>query len=66
VAFANELEKGGIKVSAVSPGFTATALNNFQGTDSVEVGSLEPIRVALEEDGATAHFTGPNQEIYPW
>ncbi|MCE6991152.1 SDR family NAD(P)-dependent oxidoreductase [Dyadobacter sp. CY323] len=66
VAFANELEKSGIKVSAVSPGFTATALNNFQGTDSVEVGSLEPIRVALEEDGPTALFTGPNQEVYPW
>ncbi|WP_439557374.1 SDR family NAD(P)-dependent oxidoreductase [Dyadobacter sp.] len=66
VAFANELEKSGIKVSAVSPGFTATALNNFEGTDSVEVGSLEPIRVALEEDGPTALFTGPNQEVYPW
>ncbi|GGB97294.1 SDR family NAD(P)-dependent oxidoreductase [Dyadobacter sediminis] len=66
VAFANELEKSGIKVSAVSPGFTATALNNFQGTDSVEVGSQEPVRVALEEDGPTALFTGPNQEVYPW
>jgi NAD(P)-dependent dehydrogenase (short-subunit alcohol dehydrogenase family) len=66
VAFANELEKIGIKVSAVSPGFTATALNNFQGTDSLEVGSLEPIRVALEEGGPTALFTGPNREVYPW
>lgn len=66
VAFANELEASGIKVSAVSPGFTATALNNFQGTDSVEVGSLEPVRVALEEDGPTALFTGPNQEVFPW
>ena len=66
VAFANELEKSGIKVSAVSPGFTATALNNYQGTDTVEVGSLEPIRVALEEGGPTALFTGPNQAVYPW
>ncbi|NJI71987.1 SDR family NAD(P)-dependent oxidoreductase [Sphingobacterium kitahiroshimense] len=61
-----ELEAENIKVNAVTPGFTATALNNFQGTDSIEVGSLEPIRVALEEDGPTGKFTGPNQEIFPW
>ena len=60
MAFALELEKENIKVNAVSPGFTATALNNFQGTDSLEVGSREPIRVALETDGPTATFTGPD------
>jgi NAD(P)-dependent dehydrogenase (short-subunit alcohol dehydrogenase family) len=65
VAFAIELEKDNIKVNAVSPGFTATALNNFQGTDSVEVGSREPIRVALETDGPTATFTGPDGPL-PW
>lgn len=59
VAFALELEKENIKVNAVSPGFTATALNNFQGTDSVEVGSREPIRVALDVDGPNMTFTGP-------
>lgn len=65
LAFAIELEKENIKVNAVSPGFTATALNNFQGTDSVEVGSREPIRVALETDGPTATFTGPDGAL-PW
>ena len=65
LAFALELEKENIKVNAVSPGFTATALNNFQGTDTVEVGSREPIRVALETDGPTATFTGP-EGILPW
>jgi NAD(P)-dependent dehydrogenase (short-subunit alcohol dehydrogenase family) len=59
MAFALELEKENIKVNAVSPGFTATALNNFQGTDSVEVGSREPIRVALDADGPNMTFTGP-------
>jgi NAD(P)-dependent dehydrogenase (short-subunit alcohol dehydrogenase family) len=63
LAFALELEKENIKVNAVSPGFTATALNNFQGTDTVEVGSREPIRVALEIDGPTATFTGPQGPI---
>jgi len=60
MGFAIELENENIKVNAVSPGFTATALNNFQGTDTVEVGSREPIRVALETDGPTATFTGPD------
>ena len=49
LAFAIELEKENIKVNATSPGFTDTALNNFQGTVSVEVGSREPVRVALEQ-----------------
>jgi NAD(P)-dependent dehydrogenase (short-subunit alcohol dehydrogenase family) len=65
LAFALELEKENIKVNATSPGFTATALNNFQGTDTVEVGSREPIRVALETDGPTATFTGPDGPL-PW
>ena len=60
MAFALELEKENIKVNAVSPGFTATALNNFQGTDSLEVGSREPIRVALDTDGPNMTFTGPD------
>jgi NAD(P)-dependent dehydrogenase (short-subunit alcohol dehydrogenase family) len=65
LALANELKSMNIKVNAVSPGFTATALNNFQGTDTVEEGSREPIRVALEEDGPTGGFTGPGS-IVPW
>jgi len=65
LAFALELEKENIKVNAVSPGFTATALNNFQGTDSLEVGAREPVRVALETDGLTASFTGPDGQL-PW
>ncbi|MGZ3873757.1 MAG: SDR family NAD(P)-dependent oxidoreductase [Mucilaginibacter sp.] len=65
LAFALELEKENIKVNATSPGYTATALNNFQGTDSLEVGSREPVRVALETDGPTGTFTGPEGPM-PW
>ncbi|MBG6233825.1 NAD(P)-dependent dehydrogenase (short-subunit alcohol dehydrogenase family) [Pedobacter sp. CAN_A7] len=65
LAFALELEKENIKVNATSPGYTATALNNFQGTDSLEVGSREPVRVALETDGPTGSFTGPEGPL-PW
>lgn len=59
LSLAIELENTNVKVHLVSPGFTATALNNFQGTDTVEYGSLEPIRVALAEDLPNGSFTGP-------
>ncbi|MBC3539821.1 SDR family NAD(P)-dependent oxidoreductase [Rufibacter sediminis] len=65
MAFAIELESENIKVIAPSPGFTATALNNFQGTDSVEVGSREPVQAALDTNRATASFTGPDGPL-PW
>ena len=65
LALAIELEPENIKVNAASPGFTATALNNFQGTDSIEVGSRNPIRVALEIDGPTGTFTGSDGPL-PW
>ncbi|NGM65410.1 SDR family NAD(P)-dependent oxidoreductase [Sphingobacterium sp. SGR-19] len=71
LSLAIELESTNIKVHLVSPGFTATALNNFQGTDTVEYGSLEPIRVALAEDLPTGSFTGPADfsgpdNVLPW
>ena len=71
LSLAIELENTNIKVHFVSPGFTATALNNFQGTDSVEEGSKEPIRVALAEDLPTGSFTGPadfsgEDNVLPW
>jgi NAD(P)-dependent dehydrogenase (short-subunit alcohol dehydrogenase family) len=65
IAFALELEKENIKVNVVSPGFTATALNNFQGTDSLEVGSREPVRVALDINAPNMAYTGPDGPL-PW
>lgn len=65
IALSIELEGEGIMVNATSPGFTATALNNFQGTDSVEEGSKDPIRVALDESLTTGRFTGP-EGVIPW
>lgn len=71
LSLAIELENTNIKVHLVSPGFTATALNNFQGTDTVEEGSAEPIRVALAEDLPNGSFTGPANfsgpdNVLPW
>lgn len=67
VAMAIELEPEGIQVNAVSPGFTKTALNNFSGTETVEDGAREAVRVALlGPDGPTGGFTRWENETIPW
>ena len=66
VAFANELEDSTIKVNAVTPGFTKTALNNFEGIETLEQGAAEAVRVALlGADGPTGKFTATQGEL-PW
>jgi NAD(P)-dependent dehydrogenase (short-subunit alcohol dehydrogenase family) len=58
LAMAIELESTGIKVNAVSPGFTKTNLNNYAGTETVEEGAREAVRVALLGlDSPTGTFT---------
>jgi NAD(P)-dependent dehydrogenase (short-subunit alcohol dehydrogenase family) len=62
-----ELESSGIKVNLVSPGHTKTNLNNYQGTQSVEEGSREVVRVALlGPDGPTGTFTRWENATIPW
>jgi NAD(P)-dependent dehydrogenase (short-subunit alcohol dehydrogenase family) len=62
-----ELESTAIKVNLVSPGFTKTNLNGYEGPESIEDGSREVVRVALlGPDGPTGTFTRwPNVTI-PW
>lgn len=67
VAMAIELESMGIKVNAVSPGYTKTNLNNYTGTETVEEGAAEAVRVALlGPDGATGTFTHAKLGTIPW
>ena len=67
VAMAIELGPEGIKVNAVSPGFTKTNLNGYAGTETVEEGAREAVRVALlGPDGPTGMFTRWNGETIPW
>jgi hypothetical protein len=54
-------------VNLVSPGFTSTNLNGFEGTDSLEDGSREVARVALlGPDGPTGTFTRWEGATIPW
>src|ERR1700722_2078743 len=67
VAMALELEAEGIKVNAVSPGFTKTNLNGYAGTETVEEGAREAVRVALlGVDSPTGRFTRWEGENIPW
>jgi NAD(P)-dependent dehydrogenase (short-subunit alcohol dehydrogenase family) len=62
-----ELEPTGIKVNLVSPGFTKTNLNGFEGTESLEDGSREVVRVALlGPDGPSGTFTRWEDTHIPW
>ena len=67
LAMALELEPEGIKVNAVSPGFTKTNLNGYAGTETVEQGAREAVRVALlGQDGPTGRFTRWDNETIAW
>jgi len=66
LAFAFALESTGIKVNIACPGFTATALNNFRGTRTVEQGAREAVRLALlGSDGPTGTFSDEDGPV-PW
>ena len=66
LAFASALESTGIKVNAACPGFTATDLNNFQGTRTVQQAAREPVRLALlDANGPTGTFSNEEGPL-PW
>lgn len=66
LAMAIELESTGIKVNAACPGFTKTNLNNYAGTQTVEEGAREPVRLALlGPDGPTGTFSNA-AGVIPW
>lgn len=67
LAMAIELEQEGIKVNAVAPGFIKTNLNGYMGTETVEEGAVEAVRMALlGPDGPTGTFTHAKIGELPW
>jgi NAD(P)-dependent dehydrogenase (short-subunit alcohol dehydrogenase family) len=57
VMLANELRGSGISVNSVTPGHTATDLNQFQGTRTIEQGATPIVKLATQAgQGITAKF----------
>jgi NAD(P)-dependent dehydrogenase (short-subunit alcohol dehydrogenase family) len=64
VQLAWELRGTAIKVNSADPGYTATDLNDNQGTQTVAEGSVEIVRLALlPEDGPTGKFSNKNGPV---
>jgi NAD(P)-dependent dehydrogenase (short-subunit alcohol dehydrogenase family) len=67
LAMMTELEDTSIKVRICSPAFTKTNLNGYAGTESVEDGSREVVRVALlGPDDPSGTWTRWENESIPW
>ena len=65
VMLANEFQNSGFKINSVSPGYTATDLNQFKGTQTVEEGAKSIVKYAtLDNDGVTGKFF--REEEVPW
>ena len=64
VMLANELNNDGIRVNSVTPGYTATDLNQFQGAKAVEDGAVPIVKLATQSHpGTTAKFFKDGGEV---
>jgi len=66
LALALELESTRIKVNAACPGFTATDLNNFRGTRTVQQGAREAVRLALLDADGPSGTLSDEDGVVPW
>jgi NAD(P)-dependent dehydrogenase (short-subunit alcohol dehydrogenase family) len=64
VMLANELSDTGINVNSVTPGYTATDLNQFQGAKTAEQGAVPIVKLVTQSDPAiTAKFFKEGGEV---
>jgi NAD(P)-dependent dehydrogenase (short-subunit alcohol dehydrogenase family) len=64
VMLANELNDIGISVNSVTPGYTATDLNEFQGAKTVEQGAIPIVKLAIQsQPHVTAKFFKDGGEV---
>jgi NAD(P)-dependent dehydrogenase (short-subunit alcohol dehydrogenase family) len=65
VMLANELSDTGISVNSVTPGYTATDLNQFEGAKTAQQGALPIVKLAIEHHSGIAKFFKDGGEV-PW
>lgn len=66
VMLANEFRNTNFKVNSVTPGYTATDLNQFKGTGTVDQAAKVIVKYAtIDDDGPTGEFFNNDEEV-PW
>ena len=66
VTLANEFRNTNFRINSVTPGYTATDLNQFQGIKTAEEGAKPIVRLAtLSADGPSMKFLAEEGEV-PW
>jgi NAD(P)-dependent dehydrogenase (short-subunit alcohol dehydrogenase family) len=55
-----------IKVNSAAPGYTATALNDFRGIQTIPEGAAEAVRLALLPDDGPSGTFSERTGIVPW
>lgn len=66
IFLAQELKDIPVKVNSVTPGYTATGLNNFTGFKTAAQGAIPIVRLAtIGKDGPTGQFFREEGEV-PW
>lgn len=66
ILLAHELKDTAFKVNSVTPGYTATDLNNFAGFKTAAQGALPVVRLAtIDRDGPSGKFFSDEAEV-PW
>src|SRR6185437_14828990 len=64
VMLANEFRNSNFKINSVTPGYTATNLNNFQGTQTVEQAAKTIVKYAtMDNDVPTGKFLKEDGEV---
>ncbi len=66
VQLAYELRDTAIKVNSAAPGYTATDLNGFAGTDTPAQGAAEAIRLALLPADGPSGTSSSSTGLLPW
>jgi NAD(P)-dependent dehydrogenase (short-subunit alcohol dehydrogenase family) len=64
VLLANEMRSANFKINSVSPGYTATDLNQHQGTQTVEQGASYIVKLATSGNDVTGKFF--KEDEIPW
>lgn len=66
VQLARLLSDTAIKVNSAAPGYTATDLNGFRGTQTIQEGAVEPVRLALLPDNGPTGSYSERAGTVPW